>query len=84
MSDIFVGFCTPLVNSFVTNEFQVLANLWLSLGVQRGDRVSVYIDVEGRCRKGLVKQFEGVRVYVGNGLAEVSRRDVFVGDAQLR
>ena len=53
-------------------------------GVERGDKVSVYIDVEGRCRKGLVKRFEGVRVYVGNGLAEVSRRDVFVSDGQLR
>jgi len=53
-------------------------------GVERGDKVSVYIDVEGRCRKGLVKRFEGVKVYAGNGVAEVSRRDVFVNDAHLR
>ena len=53
-------------------------------GVVRGDKVSVYIDVEGRCRKGLVKRFEGVKVYVGNGDAEVSRRDVFVNDGEPR
>jgi len=53
-------------------------------GMERGDKVSVYIDVEGRCRKGLVKRFEGVKVYVGNGHAEVSRRDVFVNGGQPR
>lgn len=57
--------------------------LAMSPGVERGDKVSVYIDVDGRCRKGLMKRFEGVKVYAGNGLAQVSRRDVFVNDAQL-
>ena len=56
----------------------------MCLGVERRDKVSVYIDVEGRCRKGLTKRFEGVKVYVGNGVAEVNRRDVFVNDARLR
>ena len=46
--------------------------------------MSVYVDVEGRCRKGYRKQFEGVKLYVGNGQAEVSRREMFVNDVPLR
>jgi len=53
-------------------------------GVQRGDKVSIYVDVEGRCRKGLVKRFDGVRLHVGNGRAEVSRRELFVSYANVR
>ena len=53
-------------------------------GTEQGDKVSVYVDVEHGCRKGLVKRFEGVKMYVGNGVAQVSRRDVFVNDACLR
>ena len=51
--------------------------------MERGDTVSVFIDVERRCRKGLVKRFDGVKVYVGNGVAEVSRRDMFT-DGMIR
>lgn len=54
--------------------------LAMSQGVQCGDTVSVYVDMEGRCRKGLVKRFDGVKLHVGNGRAEVSRHDVFVSD----
>jgi len=46
--------------------------------------VSVYVDVEGRCRRGLVKRFDGVKLHVGNGYAEVSRHDVFVYDDHVR
>jgi len=53
-------------------------------GVSRGEKVSIYVDIEGRCRKGLVKPFEGSKLYVGNGVAQVSRRDVFVNDGHLR
>lgn len=56
----------------------------MSSGVERGDLVSLYVDVEGRCRKGLLKQFQGIKLYVGNGLAQVSRRDMFVNDVPLR
>ena len=58
--------------------------LCVSSGVQRGDKVSVYVDVEGRCRKGLVKRFDGVKLHVGNGHAEVSRHDVFVSGDHVR
>jgi len=50
--------------------------------VKRGDKVSVYIDVDGRCRRGRKKWFDGAKVYVGNGLAQLSRHDIFVGAAQ--
>jgi len=56
----------------------------LCAAVERGDKVSVYVDVEGSCRKGLLKRFEGVKLHVGNGLAQVSRRDVFVDDTHVR
>jgi len=54
------------------------------LGVQCGDKVSVFVDVEGRCRKGRVKPFDGVKLHIGNGRAELSRHDVFVSNSQTR
>jgi len=49
-------------------------------GTVEGSKVSVYMDVEGRCRRGLAKHFEGLRKYVGNGIAEISRKDVFAAN----
>ena len=49
-----------------------------------GDCVSVYADVEGKCRKGLTKPFEGNVVFVGNGIARISRTDLFCSDEPPR
>jgi hypothetical protein len=46
-------------------------------GVSKGDKVSCYVDIDGQCRKGLVKRFEGSKMFIGNGIAAVSRQDVF-------
>ena len=45
--------------------------------MSQGDMVSVYADVDGSCKKGFVQNFEGASVFVGNGIAEIGRRDLF-------
>ncbi|XP_077978843.1 tRNA (cytosine(72)-C(5))-methyltransferase NSUN6-like [Glandiceps talaboti] len=47
-------------------------------GMQVGDEVSVYSDQDGKCRKGMITSYEGSRVFLGNGIAQVSRANVFV------
>jgi len=71
-----------IVNEVGVSVTLVIVNV--SRGVDKGDKVSVYVDVERRCRKGRVIPFDGVRLHVSNGIAQVSRRDVFVEGAQLR
>lgn len=44
--------------------------------VKAGDLVSVYSDIEGKCKRG-AKEFEGVKVFLGNGISELSRNDIF-------
>lgn len=48
--------------------------------MQAGDSVSVYADVDGKCRKGLIKPFDGRVVFVGNGVAEISRNSLFCSE----
>ena len=36
-------------------------------GMQAGEKVAVFADVEGECLKGRTKGFEGVKEFVGNG-----------------
>ena len=43
----------------------------------KGDSVSVFADVEGKCRKGSMKPLDGRVVHVGNGIAEMSRQTLF-------
>ncbi|CAH1238735.1 NSUN6 [Branchiostoma lanceolatum] len=45
--------------------------------VQAGDQVSVYVDVAGKCLRGFQKSYDGPRVFVGNGVARMSRDDIF-------
>jgi len=54
------------------------------IGMFKGDTVSVYVDVERRCTKGLAKIFTGSKFFVGNGIAEVGRDDVFCAKEILR
>lgn len=46
-------------------------------GMEGGDTVSVYADLEGKCRKGLTKHYNGKRVFLGNGIAVLARKDLF-------
>ncbi|XP_065175827.1 tRNA (cytosine(72)-C(5))-methyltransferase NSUN6-like isoform X2 [Sycon ciliatum] len=51
--------------------------LAMDTAVQKGDTVSVYADVNGLCRRGLTKPFDGAVQYVGNGRADISRYALF-------
>ncbi|XP_030045789.1 tRNA (cytosine(72)-C(5))-methyltransferase NSUN6 isoform X2 [Microcaecilia unicolor] len=44
--------------------------------MKAGDVVSVYSDVEGKCKRG-AKEFDGAKAYLGNGIAERSRSEIF-------
>lgn len=46
-------------------------------GMQPGDVVSLYADLNGLCRRGLVKPFDGPKCFLGNGRACISRHDIF-------
>ncbi|KAL1270531.1 hypothetical protein QQF64_029547 [Cirrhinus molitorella] len=41
-----------------------------------GDVVSVFSDVEGKCTRG-AKEFKGKKVFLGNGISEVERSEIF-------
>ena len=45
--------------------------------MKKGDLVSVYADLDGICRKGYTKCFEGRKYFVGNGVALLGRSEVF-------
>ena len=45
--------------------------------LRRGEHVSVFADVEGKCKRGLVVEFEGAKVFVGNGTTVLSRQELF-------
>ncbi|XP_071960043.1 tRNA (cytosine(72)-C(5))-methyltransferase NSUN6-like [Antedon mediterranea] len=46
--------------------------------IQRGDLVSVHADLDDKCRRGATKPYQGAKVFIGNGMAVMSRADVFV------
>lgn len=45
--------------------------------MKRGDKVSVYSDVDGQCRRGYVRPFHGRKIFVGNGITEMARNEIF-------
>ena len=49
-------------------------------GIDRGDVVSVYCDLESKCRKGLIKPFDGQKVFLGNGIAAFARKEIFCSE----
>ncbi len=46
--------------------------------------MSVYADLEGQCKRGLAVEYDGRTLFVGNGIAELSRRELFSPDAKNR
>lgn len=53
-------------------------------GIDRGDVVSVYCDLENKCRKGLIKPFDGQKVFLGNGIATLARKEIFCSEQNIR
>nr|XP_056713601.1 tRNA (cytosine(72)-C(5))-methyltransferase NSUN6 [Euleptes europaea] len=51
--------------------------------MKAGDAVSVYSDIEGKCKRG-AKEFLGTKVFLGNGISEVSRNDIFNSNGPLK
>ncbi|XP_012384108.2 tRNA (cytosine(72)-C(5))-methyltransferase NSUN6 isoform X2 [Dasypus novemcinctus] len=51
--------------------------------MKAGDVVSVYSDIKGKCKKG-AKEFDGTKVFLGNGISERSRKEIFGGLPELK
>lgn len=48
-----------------------------------GDHVSVYSDIKGKCKKG-AKEFDGTKIFLGNGISDLSRKEIFSGLPELK
>ncbi|RXM36508.1 putative 28S rRNA (cytosine-C(5))-methyltransferase [Acipenser ruthenus] len=48
-----------------------------------GDVVSVFSDIDGKCTRGAM-EFQGNKVFVGNGIAEMKRSSIFWSDEPLK
>ena len=44
----------------------------------------MYADLDGKCKRGLVVDYEGKTLFVGNGIMQLNRRDLFGCDAKNR
>lgn len=53
------------------------------LAMKAGDQVSVFSDVEGRCTRG-AKEFQGKKVFLGNGVCVMNRSDIFCPEGPVR
>nr|XP_023488098.1 putative methyltransferase NSUN6 isoform X2 [Equus caballus] len=51
--------------------------------MKAGDVISVYSDIKGKCKRG-AKEFDGTKVFLGNGISELSRREIFSGLHELK
>ena len=45
--------------------------------VEKGDEVQVYADVTGKCKRGWAKEYTEPSHYVGTGIAEMTRTQIF-------
>ena len=54
------------------------------LDLCRDDYVSVYADIDGKCKRGLTVEYRNHTQYVGNGYAQLSRHELFSAAAVTR
>ncbi|GAB1606904.1 putative methyltransferase NSUN6 [Argonauta hians] len=59
------------------SEVFVQGILGAPLDMSRGDEVSLYIDMEGTCLRGQTRPLSGEKIFLGNGVSEVSRNQIF-------
>lgn len=52
--------------------------------MQRGDKVSVYADIDEKCLRGFTQTYQGDKMFVGNGVAQISRAELFAGNNKPR
>ncbi|XP_073437951.1 tRNA (cytosine(72)-C(5))-methyltransferase NSUN6 isoform X2 [Dendrobates tinctorius] len=57
----------------------VSASKWM----KEGDEVSVYSDIEGWCKRGAT-EFDGTKVFIGNGISELSRSEIFCSQSPIK
>ncbi|EHH64598.1 Putative methyltransferase NSUN6 [Macaca fascicularis] len=55
----------------------------VSASMKAGDVISVYSDIKGKCKKG-AREFDGTKVFLGNGISELSRKEIFNGLPELK
>ncbi|KAM4027830.1 tRNA (cytosine(72)-C(5))-methyltransferase NSUN6 isoform 2-T2 [Anomaloglossus baeobatrachus] len=51
--------------------------------MKEGDEVSVYSDIEGKCKRGAT-QFDGTKIFIGNGISELSRSEIFCSQSPIK
>jgi len=51
--------------------------------LERGDTVSVFVDLSKKCLKGS-KSYEGIKLFLGNGCCHMSRKDIFKQNFDLK
>ncbi|XP_063308578.1 tRNA (cytosine(72)-C(5))-methyltransferase NSUN6 isoform X2 [Pelobates fuscus] len=47
------------------------------------NEVSVYSDIEGKCKRG-AKEFLGTKIFIGNGISELSRKEIFCSNVPIK
>ncbi|XP_045475660.1 tRNA (cytosine(72)-C(5))-methyltransferase NSUN6 [Harmonia axyridis] len=51
---------------------------------QKGDLVSIHIDLMKTCKKGLQKEFTGLKLHIGNGVVQMPRSQLYGADLNPR
>jgi hypothetical protein len=84
LKTVIIGKTNYAINRLCT--FCILKQFLLNcfVDMKAGDRVSVYADVNGKCLRGLVKPFDGEKLFVGNGIVQYSREDIYCSRDPLR
>ena len=72
----------PNGNCYILMEFFFIIKMYgtnfpYTKGVVIGDKVSVFGDLLGQCKRGWNKEYEGKKYFVGNGLLLQNRQDLF-------
>lgn len=74
-ADLYVaGIIGMLENSKVMRLF---CSFFLKFLVSSGDLVSIWVDLDGRCQKGFKKTYSGQKLFIGNGISQLNRSDIF-------
>ena len=66
-----------LLLSYPKLDIELKVFFFMIVGMAKDDHVSIHVDLEGKCRKGSKVQLEGEKYFVGNGIAVLSRSEIF-------
>lgn len=80
LSESFLYECNQMVTFITRNLYNSQSIGIIFIGMQPGDEVSVFVDVEKKCRKGFTKEFDGPKLFIGNGVAKFSRDEIFINN----